>query len=298
MKLDGTNFPIINLPIPDCYHGSLEFLKHFINLIELDICFGLENCGYFYKKHFFDCSYNDIENLGLGIEALRYLHTFRIQFTSLDERKVKTIMNVLSILNIRIIDFSYCDLKDDCCYPIGEFLMKNVTIEELLLRGNFIGPDGCKSLGYGIKNCNGKLNVLNISMNPILEDGLISLGGGFVSTHHVSCLNVSGCDLGKSGSGTRRLCQIISWHTIMEKFNISNIHLNKLDIDKLIDCLEANTSVYELDVRGCKLTKDEEVKINILVKRNRFYREHKCLNKKFIAKDNMPEVIQYVTENR
>lgn len=53
-----------NVPIEDCHHGSLEVISGLKNLKKLILKFGFENLGMNYQKRFFECSYDDIENLG------------------------------------------------------------------------------------------------------------------------------------------------------------------------------------------------------------------------------------------
>lgn len=52
-----------NVPIEDCHHGSLESIGGLKNLKKLILKLGFEKLGMNYQKRFFECSYDDIENL-------------------------------------------------------------------------------------------------------------------------------------------------------------------------------------------------------------------------------------------
>lgn len=294
---NGTRAPVINTPISECHHGSLELLKWLDNLKELELCFGLNNCTENYNKRFFECSYNDIKNLSNSLKDLRNLKSFRMHFTPLDERKMTIIMKQLATLEIKSIDFSFCQLNNKCCLSISDFLLQNSTIESIELQGNFIGPEGCQSLGYAFKYCKGSIVYLGLSRNPILEKGILAIGGGLVGTNQIRHLNLAACDL-ENESGALYACQIIGVHLSLEKYNISNIQLNEYAIDKMLEGLQKNTTLCELDVRSCGLTLEQELNFNILIKRNLYYKEYPCLNRKHIHEKNMDEILKFLQNKR
>lgn len=294
---DGAKSPVINVPILECHHGSLELLKWLNNLEELELCFGLNSCAENYSKRFFECSYDDILNLGNGLRELRNLKFFRIHFTPLDGRKMTIILKNLKSLAIKSIDFSFCQLDNTCCLSISDFLLQNSSVESIELQGNCIGPAGCQSLGYALKYYQGSIVYLGLSKNPILERGILAIGGGFLGTNQIRHLNLAACDL-ENKSGALRACQIIGCHLSLEQYNISNIQLDKYAAEKMFEGFQINTTLCKLDVRCCGLTFEHELDVNILIKRNLYYKEYPCLNRKHIYEKNMFEILNFLQNKR
>lgn len=282
-----------NFPSNVCNHGSLKILSALTNLIELNIQFGVKKIGANYHRRFFTFSDLDVKNLADGLNQLPNLNIFRLTFSKMTEEKVKILLQGMLRSPIHVLEISYCELEDICAMSIGGFLNTNITLKEIELKGNLFGPEGCKAIGTGIRNFQGSLDYLGLAGNPLHEDGVIAIGVGIFQTNHVKRLNLMGCNVNEEAGGFR-VSQLIGSHLILEELSMDCIPLNEICAAKIIEGLVKNKNLCRLGIRGCNLTKVNEMKIQRLVERNNFYKSNPCLDKPEFFEEDVEEIDMWI----
>lgn len=202
-------------------------------------------------------------------------------------------MNSLEKIQLKKLEFSYCNLGNDSCYSIGFFLTINSSLMNLELKGNNFGADGMEGLAYGLKLFKGSLKYLGLSHISILEEGTMKLRAGILERTDLNKLDFSGCNVGGM-SGAYGLIEIIKFHETLEEVNLSNIYLGESVGDKLIELLKDRFNILKLDVRSCELTENQEIKIKIILERNFYLNEIPCGRKDIFSKEDAEEIDQWM----
>eukprot|EP00943_MAST-04B_sp_MAST-4B-sp1_P005657 g5657.t1 len=96
-------------------------------------------------------------------------------------------------------------LEENCVTDVGAFalsamLISNTTLKELNLYFNQIGDLGCSAFGEALKTPGLKLEVLNLNMNNITDEGLIKLANGLEVNKSITELNLSGNNIVNNGA--------------------------------------------------------------------------------------------------
>lgn len=220
------------------------------------------------------------------------MEDFRIYSTKLDDRKIKILMKSLEKISIKNLEFSFCNLENDSGSSIGYFLTINSSLISLELKGNNFGPDGMEGLAYGLKLFKGNLNYLGLSQNSILKEGLMIFCAGIIERSDLNKLDFSGCNIGDSGAYW--LIEIIKLHLLLEELNLSNIYLGESIGDELVELLKDRFNIFKLEVRSCGLTENQEVKIQIIIERNLYFKEIPCGRKNIFTKEDAEEIDEWM----
>eukprot|EP00759_Apiculatamorpha_spiralis_P031244 PhF_6_TR3296/c0_g1_i1/m.4640 len=73
------------------------------------------------------------------------------------------------------LDFSYCDLGDECAESLCELIKSNSTLEALTLMGNHLSDNAVSAIARSLRHSK-SLVSLNLSSNPFGDVGVIELG--------------------------------------------------------------------------------------------------------------------------
>lgn len=244
---------------------------------------------FFYLNHWF-LLFNKVFR---ALVQLKSLEDLRIYSTRLDDRKIKILIKSLEKVLLRNLEFSYCNLGNDSCSSIGYFLTINSSLISLELKGNNFGPEGIEGLAYGIKLFQGNLNYLGLSQNLILKEGVMKFFAGIIERTDLKQLDFSGCNVGGI-SAAYGLIEIIKLHLSLEELNISNIYLGESVGDKMIELLKDRFNILKLEVRSCGLTENQEVKIQIIVERNLYFKEIPCGRKDVFTKEDAEKIDEWM----
>ena len=97
-------------------------------------------------------------------------------------------------------------ITDTGAFGLSAMLMANTTIKELNLYFNQIGDLGCSAFGEALKTTGSKLELLNLNMNNITDDGLIKIAEGLEENEHLIELNLSGNHILNDGALSLASC--------------------------------------------------------------------------------------------
>ena len=107
---------------------------------------------------------------------------------------------LLNAKDIVICNLTGCKLGDEAMNWVSTFVSQNGTLRRLNLQANKITVDGVNNLYAGLRETKSLID-LDISLNPLGDDGLAALVGAFTENMRftkIQKLNLSTCDLSPS----------------------------------------------------------------------------------------------------
>ncbi|XP_058828598.1 uncharacterized protein LOC131688410 [Topomyia yanbarensis] len=284
-------YKVYNAPPELCSHGSLEILKHLVNLTSLSLVFGLDSILKGYERRFFQFSFEDMENLGKALPKLQLLQYFTMARSRMSPDKLKLLLGQLAQIKLKSLELSYCYLGEDIGILLGKYISRcPETLEAINLTGNFLNDKEIEDFSYGINVYQGFLDKLDISHNPIGEPGILVLGGAIKNTRHVRELNVTGCELGEQGA--YRVVQLIGFHRPLKILHMNCTPLGKSGGKKLVEVLLENWQVEQVNCKSCQLRPRHEKRVKSILRRNhKFQLSQNQVGRRMIALATVPQDI-------
>lgn len=239
-------------------HISLEFLKNLKNLKNLSITFNPQISFEFYERRFYQISVDDIKNFSKGLESLIHLETLEITKTDLKEHE--KIFHLLSSIGklrgLKALTLTHCNISSKESGDIfASYLSKNLSLTEINLQHNALNSDFCHQFSFGIEKFNGILQKLDLSVNPILHDGLEFVINSLAQKDNVVDLDISTCEgftCTSYGLAFEELNKLISTSNNLRHLNISNNAIaSEATRKKFIRALEGNFHISTISFSNC-----------------------------------------------
>ncbi|KAG9431613.1 dynein regulatory complex subunit 5 [Apis mellifera carnica] len=259
-------YPINHIPLD-------IILPHFPNLTEIRINFGqiYMNDGFEWKD--FDISIEDCLGLGRGIKACEKLKKFSLTRSNVDQLRIAALLQgMVDNYNIEELNFSHCKLGNVGAQAIGEFLLLHKKLKILHLENNNIGPEGVAGIIYGLLQLENAImfKVLNLGMNPLLDNGMFHICAFLLRNESLEVLNLSACKI--EAAGGMALADILTSGSINFEnlsIDVSNNDFNE-KIGETIDlALKEIPFIVEFKARMCNFSKKSENSIYESVMRNK-----------------------------
>ncbi|XP_017080012.2 uncharacterized protein LOC108113811 [Drosophila eugracilis] len=264
----------MNYPEDDCHHIDLSFVRHFVNLVSLNLEFLGPALGREYHKRHSFFSVKDINRLARGLASLQQLQIFRLRNSRLSSIKLYTLVRALRLLPLlEVVDFGYNQMTDDCGPELGSLLDRPHMLKSLELEYNRLDTRAMTAIGAALQKPSlAKLDYLGLAHNKMSGDALSILCNRLIGTEHVQELNISGIDANPR-TVADDISVLLRGHDPLRRLIMAAIPLGpKLGIT-LICALNANTNISYFDCRDCDLNEEEELEADLIVRRNVFVEE-------------------------
>jgi len=152
------------------------------------------------------------------------------------------------------INMSQCQLDDNGCIMVAEFLINNLMIVSCDLSRNNFGPKGATALSQALSS-NRVLTSLSIKDNAIGPEGAEKLASMLHSNQTIERLNLMGCMITDEGA------EALSSALTVSTCNMQLLALRYNDISDrgcraLSQALEDNTTLTELGLNNNNITDD------------------------------------------
>ncbi|KAL7030306.1 hypothetical protein ACKWTF_006611 [Chironomus riparius] len=276
-------------------HISLEFLKNLKNLKNISITFNPQISFELYEPRFFQVSVHDIENFSKSLECFCHLESLEITKTDLEEhaKLFHLLSSIEKLRGLKALTLTHCNISSKESGAIfASFLSKSMSLTEINLKDNALRSDFCHQFSLGMQKFNGILQKLNLSMNPILHDGLEFIMSSIVQNDNVVDLDISTCDgfsCTSYGTAFQELINLISTSRNLQHLDISNnIIASGTTRKEFIRALGGNYHISTISCLNCDFSTKEDVDIHILCLRNEYYRQNDILRKdSFTRKDEI-----------
>ena len=164
------------------------------------------------------------------------------------------------------ISMQQCQLEDNDCIMVAEFLINNLMIVSCDLSRNGIGAQGCTAMAQALSS-NRVLTSLSLKDNPVGADGAEKLASMLHSNQTIERLNLMGCGIGDEGG-----------EALASALRVSTSHLQVLALrfngisDRgclaIAQALETNTSLTELGLNNNEITDDGVACLAITLTKN------------------------------
>ncbi|GJQ15352.1 hypothetical protein GpartN1_g7143.t1 [Galdieria partita] len=135
------------------------------------------------------------ESLGRMFPSLSNLETLILRDTSLGDKGARTILLCLerSEIRLKVLDISCNELTIESCKILAKFVMRQTSLERLLVEENEIGSKGVAILAKALSSgAHSKLVELNLAENSIGAAGAKALFSVFVKLKSLRKVNLSG----------------------------------------------------------------------------------------------------------
>ncbi|XP_075992886.1 uncharacterized protein LOC142987832 [Anticarsia gemmatalis] len=189
-----------------------------------------------------------------------------LSFYGLSMKSVRTIcVSLKKNEYVKSLDLTDNFLDIDACFHIGEMLVYNKSITELILRGCKIGHQGAKALLNFLPK-NPRIKKLDISKNEIGDNGAEHVAKAILQGMHIPELNLSNNCI--SDKGVLSLTEMFEIFTKLTHLNLSNNIISEpITILKLCRVLATSKFFLVLDLswnclRGSRIGEA----INLLLK--------------------------------
>ena len=215
---------------------------------------------------------NSMSLISLNITSNSITHKGgKIIFQLLQDQQSIIDLNISSIEGTNRNRLTALGIKNIEC-----FLNNNIFIETFNISGNSIKDEGFKLICQGLNDNNSLLNLnvsnndihfkgiyqglnsisvcklysLNISNNPLLDEGLKCLSTKLKNLQNLHKLNVSNCNF--QFPGFEHLIHTLQFNKRIEYLNVSGNDLKKSDFEKLKPCF-ASFGIRNLNMSKCFL---------------------------------------------
>uniref|UniRef100_UPI00358F736E NACHT, LRR and PYD domains-containing protein 12-like isoform X2 n=1 Tax=Myxine glutinosa TaxID=7769 RepID=UPI00358F736E len=217
-----------------------------------------------------------LEGLMEGLKSQTKLRTLGLGECNLSTKSGPILRELNNIINLEYHELEECDLSTKSG-PILRDLKNINNLEELYLGWNLIGDAGLEGLMevlksqtklrilrlrkcklspksgpilWDLKNIN-NLEDIDLSLNPIGDEGLEGLMEGLKSQTKLRTLRLEECDLStKSGPILRDLKNIIN----LEYLSLSRNPIGDEGLKGLMEVLKSQTKLRTLRLEGCNLS--------------------------------------------
>ena len=222
-------------------------LPLFPNLDKLILCFQTKRCGVDFRWSMFGLTEKDADNIANGISHCHKLSQLSIRNSRLTDTLLYDVMGGMDKLgNITTLHFPNNILTDECI-DVFTRAVGNKKIKNLNLSNNKIANEGIKNLAIFIANGKSSLEILNLSLNLVEDDGAVTLLKA-VSLDKLICdLNISSNRLSVESSGAVR--DLLKLNRQITKLDLSCNNLTLDGGNMILEGLKYNTSIKYLDVR-------------------------------------------------
>ena len=125
----------------------------------------------------------------------------------------------------------------------------NKTLVQLVVNHCEFHSNGAKSIGNMLKK-NKTLKFLNISDNPIGDDGISAVASGIKTNTSTALieLNISGCEF--HSEGIKSIAAVLKSNKTLKSLNLSENHVGNNEISTLACGIQDNITLTELHVNG------------------------------------------------
>lgn len=217
--------------------------------------------------------------LDFNISTIEGSNKYRNRLTSIGIQDI-----VLYLKNNFIIEFlnlSGNSIKNEGFVLLCKGLNENKSLNSLKISQNEIGEKGIVQGLRFIKSIVGRLTILDISKNKIMNEGLITLTNKLKVFPNLYSLNISNC--GFEFEGFKYLVKFLQYNRKIEILNVSGNKLRSKDFDlikpyfgflglkslnmakcsladestyELGECIEENCTIKRLNISGNEITDD------------------------------------------
>ncbi|XP_029799139.1 dynein regulatory complex subunit 5 [Suricata suricatta] len=236
------------------------------HLEELDLVYGVKDCGMNFEWNLFLFTYSDCHSLAATIKACHTLKIFRLTRSKVDDDKARILIrSLLDHPALEELDLSH-NLIGDRGARASAKLLNHSHLRVLNLANNRVRAPGAQSLAYALAH-NTNLISLNLRLNCIEDEGGQALAHALQTNRCLTTLHLGGNEL--SEPTATLLSQVLAINTTLTSINLSCNHIGLDGGKQLLEGMSDNRTLLEFDLRLSDVAQESEYLIGQAVSANR-----------------------------
>ncbi|XP_042527819.1 dynein regulatory complex subunit 5 [Dipodomys spectabilis] len=261
-------------PAMDHYQlGSL--VAGLYHLEELDLVYGVKDCGMNFEWNLFLFTYRDCHALAATIKACHTLKIFRLTRSKVDDEKARILIrSLLDHPALEELDLAH-NLIGDRGARAAAKLLSHSRLRVLNLANNQVRAPGAQSLAHALAH-NTNLISLNLRLNCIEDEGGQAMAHALHSNKCLTTLHLGGNEL--SEPTATLLAQVLSVNTTLTSINLSCNHIGLDGGKQLLEGISDNKTLLEFDLRLSDIAQESEYLIGQALQANREAARQRALN--------------------
>uniref|UniRef100_A0A8C6RDV1 T-complex-associated testis expressed 1 n=1 Tax=Nannospalax galili TaxID=1026970 RepID=A0A8C6RDV1_NANGA len=244
-------------------------------LEELDLVYGVKDCGMNFEWNLFLFTFHDCLSLAATIKACHTLKIFRLTRSKVDDDKARILIrSLLDHPALEELDLSH-NLIGDRGARAAAKLMRHSRLRVLNLANNQVRAPGAQSLGHALAH-NTNLVSLNLHLNCIENEGGQAIAYALQTNKCLTTLHLGGNEL--SEPTATLLSQVFAINTTLISLNLSCNHIGLDGGKQLLEGMSDNKTILEFDLRLSDVSQESEYLIGQALHANREAARQRTLN--------------------
>lgn len=240
--------------------GGLKYLE------ELDLVYGVKDCGMNFEWNLFLFTYRDCHSLAATIKACHTLKIFRLTRSKVDDEKARILIrSLLDHPALEELDLSH-NLIGDRGARAAAKLLSHSRLRVLNLANNQLRASGAQSLAHALAH-NTNLVSLNLRLNCIEDEGGQAIAHVLETNKCLTVLHLGGNEL--SEPTATLLSQVLPVNTTLISLNLSCNHIGQDGGKQLLEGISENKTILEFDLRLSDVAQESEYLIGQVLHNNR-----------------------------
>ncbi|XP_004454265.1 dynein regulatory complex subunit 5 [Dasypus novemcinctus] len=245
------------------------------HLEELDLVYGVKDCGMNFEWNLFLFTYRDCHSLAATIKACQTLKVFRLTRSRVDDDKARILIrSLLDHPALEELDLSH-NLIGDRGARAAAKLLSHSRLRVLNLANNQVRASGAQSLAHALAH-NTSLLSLNLRLNCMEDEGGQALAHALQTNRCLTTLHLGGNEL--SEPTATLLSQVLSLNTTLTSINLSCNHIGVDGGKQLLEGMSENRTLLEFDLRLSDVAQESEYLIGQALHANREAARQRALN--------------------
>ncbi|XP_006882197.1 PREDICTED: T-complex-associated testis-expressed protein 1 [Elephantulus edwardii] len=245
------------------------------HLEELDLVYGVKDCGMNFEWNLFLFTYHDCHALAATIKACHTLKVFRLTRSRVDDDKARILIrSLLDHPALEELDLSH-NLIGDRGVRAAAKLLNHSHLRVLNLTNNQVRAPGAQALAHALAH-NTNLVSLNLRLNCIEDEGGQALAHALQTNKCLTTLHLGGNEL--SEPTATLLSQVLSVNTTLTSINLSCNHIGLDGGKQLLEGMSDNHTLLEFDLRLSDVAQESEYLIGQTLHANREAARQRTLN--------------------
>ncbi|KAJ6666809.1 hypothetical protein lerEdw1_018811 [Lerista edwardsae] len=252
---------------PSMDHFDMSMLiPALCHLEELDLTYGVKDCGMNFEWNLFEFTYRDCLSLANALKKCPTLKVFKLSRSKVDDDKSRLLIkHLLDHPSLIELNLSHNVIADRGARAVGKLIncSKLVTLN---LCNNRIRAPGAQAIAHALSK-NSTLTSLNLRLNCIEDEGGQAICHALLVNSTLTTLHLGGNEL--SDPTATLFSQVLAQNSVLTHINLSCNHIGLDGGKQLLDGMTDNKTVVEFDLRLAEVGQESEYLINQAIKANR-----------------------------
>ncbi|XP_060771716.1 dynein regulatory complex subunit 5-like [Neoarius graeffei] len=255
-------------------HFDFQILLNKLNnLEELQLVYGVKNCGMNFQWHLFQFTIRDCQSLAEAVKSCKSLKVLRIHRSNIEDEKCRRLVShLLDHPSLSKLDLSHNLIGDRGARAIGK-LLNSSCLKTLNLYDNWVGGQGAQALAHALPK-NTSLVSLNLRLNQLGDEGGQAIAQALLKNQTLVNLQLGANEMTEPTATA--FSQVLVQNTTLRNLNLS---CNKLGVDggkALEEGMSHNSSLLECDVRLTEISLESEdcIRKVLCTNQDKAQREH------------------------